>query len=144
MTSLDGGRTWSALPILRDAMGVGPAPDGSIVIAGHQGLEESRDDGLSWAPVPANLPSLDIHGFARSLTDPAGLWAYLAEGGVYESTEGGSRWARVFDEHVIGLTAVREDGADVLVGVDSFAVSCADAMAGGAGSPSSSCRPSRS
>lgn len=121
MASDDGGRTWTALPVSQDAMGMAPAPDGSIVIAGHLVLEESRDGGMTWASLTADLPSLDIHAFARSLTDPARMWAYLAEGGLYESTDGGSRWASVFDGHVIELTAVREDGADVLVGVDPFA-----------------------
>lgn len=116
----DGGRTWEPLAFAQDAMGMAPASDGSIVIAGHLVLQESRDGGLSWAAIRSDLPSLDIHGFARSLEDPARMWAYLAEGGLYESTDGGARWARVFDGHILQPTAALEGGSDVLFGIDPF------------------------
>jgi photosystem II stability/assembly factor-like uncharacterized protein len=101
-------------------MGMAAASDGSIVVAGHLVFQASRDGGATWAPIAADLPSLDIHAFARSLDDPSRMWAYLAGGGVYESTDSGSRWTRVFDGHVIQLASLREDDSDVLIGIDPF------------------------
>ena len=119
LRSTDAGQTWEPLPVSEDAMGMGAAADGSIIIAGHQVFQASQDGGATWAPVEADLPSLDIHAFARSLGDPSRMWAYLAEGGVYESTDGGRRWTRAYGGHVIGLTAVRAGQRDVLLGIES-------------------------
>ncbi len=69
---------------------------------------------------PADLPNLDIHAFARGMTDPTRMWAYLAEGGVYESTDGGWHWQKVHDEHILQLTAVLADGRDALLGIQPF------------------------
>lgn len=120
LKSTDGGRQWQPLPVREDAMGMSAATDGSVVIAGHQVFQASPDGGLTWVPIDADLPSLDIHSFARSLTDPARMWAYLAEGGVYESRDGGHRWARVYDGHVPNLTATSIGDRDVLLGVESL------------------------
>ena len=120
LRSDDGGRQWSSLAFGEDAMGMAAAPDGSIGVAGHLVFQASRDGGVTWAPIEADLPSLDIHAFARSLVDPARMWAYLAQGGVYESSDGGSDWTKVADGHVINLTAVREADGDVLLGIDPF------------------------
>ncbi len=120
LSSTDGGRRWTPLDFGEDAMGMAAAADGSIVVAGHGVFQASRDGGASWTPIDADLPSLDIHGFARSLTDPARMWAYLAEGGVYESTDFGATWTKVTDGHVIHLTAIRQGDADGLWGIDPY------------------------
>ena len=118
LRSVDAGQSWSALPAGGDAMGMAAAPDGSIVIAGHNVFRASLDGGASWAPIDANLPSLDIHSFTRSLSDPSTMWAYLAIGGVYQSTDFGATWLEVYPDHIQQLTAIQRDGADVLLGVD--------------------------
>ena len=120
LQSTDGGRQWQSLPVRQDAMGMSAATDGSLIIAGHLVFQGSPDGGSTWAPIEADLPSLDIHSFARSLTDPLRMWAYLAEGGVYESRDGGREWTRVYEGHVANLTAITSSGADVLLGVESF------------------------
>ena len=120
LSSDDGGRRWTPLAFGEDAMGMAAAADGSIVVAGHLVFQASQDGGETWAPIEADLPSLDIHAFARSLIDPAKMWAYLAEGGVYESTDSGATWTKVRDGHVIHLTAIRDGDADVLLGIDPF------------------------
>lgn len=120
LRSDDGGRGWTPLAFGEDAMGMAAASDGSIVVAGHLVFQALQDGGATWAPIDADLPSLDIHAFARSLADPARMWAYLAEGGVYESTDGGTGWKKVTDGHVFALTAIREGDADVLLGIDPF------------------------
>jgi photosystem II stability/assembly factor-like uncharacterized protein len=115
----DGGRTWSALPVRDDAMGMSAAGDGSIVIAGHLVFTASRDGGKTWAPIEADLPSLDIHGFARDPADSARMWAYLATGGLWESTDFGARWTRVREDNVVFPVAVREGSVTRLLGVDA-------------------------
>jgi photosystem II stability/assembly factor-like uncharacterized protein len=120
LRSDDGGRRWTPLAFGQDAMGMAAAADGSIVVAGHLVFQASQDGGSTWTPIEADLPSHDIHAFARSLSDPDRMWAYLAEGGVYESTDGGTNWSRVTDGHVFALTAIRGRDADVLLGIDPF------------------------
>lgn len=116
----DGGRSWDPLAVEEDAMGMRPADDGSIVIAGHDVLQASYDAGSTWASIPTDLPSLDIHAFARDPDDPRRMWAYLAAGGLYESLDGGIGWSEVFDGHRPALVAVARLGVTVLVGLDPF------------------------
>lgn len=114
----DGGRTWRPLPTKADAMAMQPATDGSIVIAGHEVFTASRDGGQTWRPIAADLPSLDIHGFTRDPADPGRMWAYLATGGLWESTDAGAHWMRVRDDNVLFPLAVRGNGGTRLLGVD--------------------------
>ena len=122
----DGGRTWSPLPVLDDAMSTSPASDASIVIAGHEVFIASRDGGQTWAPIQSDLPSLDIHGFTRDPADPARMWAYLATGGLWESTDFGAHFARVREDNVLFLTAVRTASTTRLLGVDAGGLSASD------------------
>lgn len=120
LRSVDGGRRWTQLAFDQDAMALGTAPDGSIVVAGHLVFQASPDGGATWAPIDADLPSLDIHSFTRSVIDPQRMSAYLAEGGIYESLDGGRSWTRVNDGHVVNLTAIEQDGRDALLGIESL------------------------
>ena len=119
----DGGRTWSQLPVRDDAMSMSPASDASIVIAGHDVFVASRDGGQTWAPIKGDLPSLDIHGFTRDPSDPARMWAYLATGGLWESTDFGAHFARVREDNVLFPTAVWAGGTTRLFGVDANGLS---------------------
>jgi photosystem II stability/assembly factor-like uncharacterized protein len=114
----DGGRTWQPLPTNADAMAMQPAADGSIVIAGHEVFTASKDGGQTWQPIAADLPSLDIHGFTRDPGDPARMWAYLAAGGLWESTDAGGHWTRVREDNVLFPLAIDRGGATRLLGVD--------------------------
>lgn len=116
--SRDGGRTWADLRANADAMEMQLAADGSTIIAGHDVFLSSSDGGRSWRAIPNDLPELDIHGFARDPADPARMWAYLATGGVFESTNSGAHWQRVFAENILYLNAVRAGPSTRLVGVD--------------------------
>lgn len=126
LESRDGGRTWSALPVRDDAMSMTPAGDGSIVIAGHEVFTASRDGGATWAAIAADLPSLDIHGFTRDPADPARMWAYLATGGLWESTDFGAHWAEVRPDSVIYPLAVRDGSTTRLLGVDANGLVASD------------------
>jgi photosystem II stability/assembly factor-like uncharacterized protein len=46
------------------------------------------------------------------------MWAYLATGGLWESTDFGSHWTRVREGNVLFPVAVRADSATRLLGVD--------------------------
>ena len=120
LESTDGGRTWAPLPVAADAMGMRPAADGSIVIAGHEVFVGSADGGRTWAPIESDLPNIDIHAFARDPLDPQRMWAYLAEGGVYESTDGGARWTKVYDGHIPFMAATIDGPAVALIGIEPF------------------------
>ncbi len=124
--SRDGGRTWLALPISQDAMAMRPADDGSIVIAGHEVLTASRDGGTTWTSISADLPSLDIHGFTRDPADPARMWAYLATGGLWESTDFGTHWTRVRAGNVLYPFALRTGSGTRLLGVDATGLIASD------------------
>jgi photosystem II stability/assembly factor-like uncharacterized protein len=124
--SSDGGRTWSALPIRDDAMSMAVAGDTSIVIAGHDVLQASRDGGRSWQAIAADLPSLDIHGFTRDPIDPDRMWAYLATGGLWESSDFGAHWTRVREDNVLFPTAVSRGSSTRLFGVDANGLSPSD------------------
>lgn len=117
--SRDGGRTWSTLPVRTDAMSMSPAADGSIVIAGHEVFMASRDGGSTWGPITTDLPSLDIHGFARDPSDSRRLWAYLAIGGLWESADFGARWTEVRPDPVLFPIAVNDGTHTRLLGVDA-------------------------
>lgn len=120
MESLDGGRTWESLDARADAMSMG-IKGSAMYIAGHDVLRVSRDGGATWDAVEADLPNLDIHAFAQDRDDTQRTWAYLAEGGVYESTDGGAIWQRVFDGHVPFLYAVSGEDQTRLLGLDPMA-----------------------
>ena len=126
LSSSDGGRTWAALPVRQDAMSTSAASDGSIVIAGHEVFAASRDGGATWASIDADLPSLDIHGFTRDPADPARMWAYLAIGGLWESSDFGSHWTEVQADNVLFPLAVRMGQTTRLVGVDTSGLVASD------------------
>jgi len=119
LESRDGGRTWAPLGVRNDAMSTVPAADGSVVIAGHNVFTGSRDGGRTWAAIATDLPSLDIHGFARDPADPARMWAYLAVGGLWESTDFGAHWTRVREDNVLFPFAVRQGSTTALLGIDA-------------------------
>lgn len=119
LASADGGRTWDALPVGEDAMSTATSADGSIVIAGHDVFQASRDGGATWAPITTDLPSLDIHGFARDPVDPARMWAYPVTGGLWESADGGATFRQVRADNVLFPTAVAAGSTTRLLGVDT-------------------------
>lgn len=118
LDSIDGGRTWLPLNASQDAMSLVPATDGSIVIAGHDVFAASHDGGKSWQPIESDLPSLDVHGFTRDPGDPARMWAYLATGGLWQSSDFGAHWKEVRQESVAFPVAIRQSSTTTLLGVD--------------------------
>lgn len=121
LESTDGGRTWEPLGARADAMSMDVGDGTVLYLAGHDVFQTSTDGGRTWSPVDADLPSLDIHGFARDPAVPQRMWAYLAQGGVYESIDGGSAWRMVYASHVPFLNAVDAADGTRLLGLDPTA-----------------------
>lgn len=121
--SSDGGRTWQALAAGSDAMSMSVVGSDSLVIAGHGVLAVSRDGGRTIAPLANDLPSDDIHGFTRDPAQPARMWAALAGGGVFETTDAGSTWVSVRADPMFNLVAMVRDGRTDLLGVDASGLS---------------------
>ncbi|MDO8485010.1 MAG: sialidase family protein [Candidatus Limnocylindrales bacterium] len=126
LSSTDGGRSWQPLGTRSDAMSLGPAADGSIVIAGHEVFAESRDEGRTWQDIPATLPSLDIHGFARDPGSPARMWAYLATGGLWESVDAGRAWERVQEANILFPVAAAAPSGTRLFGLTAEGLASSD------------------
>lgn len=127
LESRDGGRTWQPLPTRVDAMGMRPAADGSIVIAGHLVFTASHDNGATWEPIAAqDLPNLDIHGFARDPADPAHMWAALATGGLWESSDFGIHWTRLREDNVLLPIAMRLGDQTRLVAIGAAGLEASD------------------
>lgn len=123
MASSDGGRTWQGLAAGSDAMSISVIGSDSVVIAGHGVLAVSKDGGRTIAPLANDLPSDDIHGFTRDPAQPARMWAALAGGGVYETTDSGSTWVAVRADSMFNLVATVRDGRTHLLGVDASGLS---------------------
>lgn len=119
LETLDDGLNWHKLELREDAMSMALADDGSIVIAGHDVFTASRDGGLTWGPVETDLPNIDIHGFTRDPNNPTRMWAYLATGGLWESTDFGAHFAQVRKDNVIFPLAVKDGSNTRLLGVDT-------------------------
>jgi len=117
LETVDGGRSWRPLATQADAMEIGAAGSGSIVIAGHNVFTASADGGATWKDIPADLSSLDIHGFTRDPGDPARMWAYPTSGGFWESRDGGSHWQQVYADNILFPVATTQNGQTVLYGL---------------------------
>ena len=126
LATADGGKTWAPLATRSDAMGLGVAAGGSIVIAGHEVFAESRDGGLTWVDITSDLPSLDIHGFARDPGSPARMWVYLAIGGLWESLDFGRTWLKIQEQNIVFPVAIATSSGTGLVGVTAAGIGRSD------------------
>ena len=126
LATADGGKTWAPLATRSDAMGLGVAAGGSIVIAGHEVFAESRDGGQTWVDIATDLPSLDIHGFARDPGNPARMWVGLAIGGLWESLDGGRTWLKIQEQNIVFPVAVAAPSGAGLLGVTGAGIGRSD------------------
>jgi photosystem II stability/assembly factor-like uncharacterized protein len=95
-------------------------------MAGHEVFAQSRDQGRTWENIQANLPNLDIHGFARDPRDPSQMWAYLATGGLWRSVDGGLTWEQVQQENILFPLAVATSTGTRLYGVTASGLAVSD------------------
>lgn len=121
--SEDQGASWDPAGLEgQDAMSLGAAdPSGLLFVAGHEVLQRSRDGGATFEPLnPPDLPSLDIHAFAQSPSDPDIVYAFVVGFGVFVSTDAGDSWtARAPAGQSIGMDTfallVHPQDADVVL-----------------------------
>jgi photosystem II stability/assembly factor-like uncharacterized protein len=95
--SSDGGRRWGRGELAgEDAMSLVRTGTGAVWAAGHNVLFRSTDDGRTWAEArPSGLPGLDLHGFAADPRRADTLYAAVAGGGLFRSTDGGGTFELV-------------------------------------------------
>ncbi|MEO7295007.1 MAG: YCF48-related protein [Candidatus Limnocylindria bacterium] len=107
----DGGRTWRESTLTgADAMNVRRLDGARLQIAGHEVFLESADAGVMWAPVPNDLPGLDLHAFTVDPAEPDRAWVFAVGHGLYTTTDAGRHW-RLLDAGNWGALAsyVRDD-----------------------------------
>ncbi|WP_082505585.1 hypothetical protein [Deinococcus sp. Leaf326] len=94
--SVDGGRTWDTPDGVGDAMALGQGRE-VTVLAGHEVLKVSRDEGRTWADQGfGNLPGRDLHGFAVDPGQPQVWYANVMGQGLFRTADG-QQWTRLSD-----------------------------------------------
>ena len=94
--SLDGGNTWTSLPITLGPRGYSVAVDPTdpdIAYAGMDGLFKTTNGGTTWflASSGINFPD-QINAIAIDPTMPQTLYAATCCDGIFKSTNGGASW----------------------------------------------------
>lgn len=100
--SLNGGRSWTALPHgislngNLKSLAVAPGNDRIIYAASHGVMIRSADGGKTWTDITGGLPASAITAIAVSPADPNKVWvafaSYVANAKVYYSSSGGNAW----------------------------------------------------
>lgn len=122
--SRDAGVRWEAVIDQpgRDAMNLiyDPFTPETLYMAGHDVFMKSEDSGSSWAPIDADLPSLDLHTFAASPSVANRLYTVPAGSGLYASDDGGQNWTLVSTGVPPGTAALVElpDGTLLIAATD--------------------------
>jgi len=98
-------------------MNVPVADSDRFQIAGHDVYMETTDGGLSWQPVPNDLPGLDLHAFAVDPADLDHAWAFAVGFGLFETSDAGRHWQQRQPGNWGALTAYRSGEATVLLAV---------------------------
>lgn len=108
--SADGGRSWSPTTLTGNVRAVVPHPTasapGGLLAAGSGLLATSADGGATWAAAPHDLPGGDIRALAPDPSNPDRLFAVVEGHGLFESTDGGRRWASLSDRVPPGIASV--------------------------------------
>lgn len=111
------GRSWQAGSVSgADAMNV-RVGEGRMQIAGHDVYLESTDGGVTWQPVPNDLPGLDLHAFAIDPGDAQRAWAFAVGFGLFETTDAGRHFTLRQSGNWASLAAYRDGDAAVVVAV---------------------------
>ena len=101
--SEDGGKTWEQASGLEgaDPMGweINPEDPEKMYAGGHSGFYRSEDGGASWDQDSSGLPGTDVHGLGMVPSNPATLYAYIVDEGLYKSTDAGGGWELVDEDY---------------------------------------------
>jgi photosystem II stability/assembly factor-like uncharacterized protein len=96
LISRDAGESWEEGTLRgQDAMqqSIALADPPRHYVAGHDVFMVSADGGATWQTQHTNLPSLDLHAFAGSPSDPNRLYTVPAGMGLWTSSDGGATWS---------------------------------------------------
>ncbi len=108
--SADGGRSWSPTTLSGNVRAVAApattAGPGGLLAAGEGLLATSADGGATWAAVPHDLPGSDVRALALDPRNPERVYAIVEGQGLFESADGGRRWARLSDRVPAGVASV--------------------------------------
>jgi photosystem II stability/assembly factor-like uncharacterized protein len=112
-------------------LAVPPADSSRLYAAGHDVFYVSTDGGESWASQPNNLPSLDLHAFAGSPSDPLRLYTAPAGQGIFTSADGGATWEPITlppgaDRAPVALVVAPDDPLHVYGGTGSTVAESTD------------------
>lgn len=119
----DDGESWTLAGLSgEDAMVIATAEEGNpMFVAGHEVLYRSDDDGETLTPLtPADLPGMDIHGFAQAPSDPQVVYAFVVGHGLFASGDAGETWEPratidAIPRDVFGLAVVGSDDETVIM-----------------------------
>lgn len=95
LVSTDQGSSWQSTALTgADAMSLATSSQNPqrLYAAGHEVFLRSDDGGQTWAPVAGALQGADIYAFTASPEDANLVYAYVANGGLQLSRDGGSTW----------------------------------------------------
>ncbi len=100
--SLNGGKSWSALPAgiplngNIQSLAIAPCNDRYLYAASRDVMIRSTDGGTSWTNITAGLPASAITAITVSPTDPGKVWvtfaSYATGSKVYRTSDGGNTW----------------------------------------------------
>jgi photosystem II stability/assembly factor-like uncharacterized protein len=131
----NGGRTWRALGLRGQPIGISPAgPPTVYAAAGGSGgtsrLLRSTDAGLTWRAADDGLPSTYVWALAFDPTAPATVYAAMGPQGLFASGDGGGSWRKLGVSAAYGeVTAVAVDPRDprtVYAGTDAGVIKSLD------------------
>jgi hypothetical protein len=99
--STDDGATWSQVPALvgESVFDIQFAPGGKIYLAVQDGIQESDDNGATWAALNLNIGLNDqVFALAVDPSDPSTIWAGITDAlasqpvNLMRSSDGGMTW----------------------------------------------------
>ena len=99
--SENGGETWRR--VMRDlwaesrvfGLAVHPAEPGTIFAGAHDGVYRSRDHGRVFEHIESPMDRYDVWKIAIDPVDPNIVFAGTRPGGLFRSTDGGTRWEQL-------------------------------------------------
>jgi hypothetical protein len=96
------GSDWEKVSLPQEAalsgVAINPDQPAIIYVSGFElGVIRSDDSGGNWQAVNAGLPSLDVTALAMHSFRRDTLYAWINNGGIYRSEDGGTTWKKIPD-----------------------------------------------
>lgn len=96
----DGGKTWTEISLpaeFQNPQMLGLSADGHSVYVAEagRGIFQKESASSNWVPADVGLPSKDVKAVATHATQPATLYAFIADQGIYRSQNAGKDWRKM-------------------------------------------------